>query len=343
MLSITSNTIQIFKKNFSVFKKFLPILPFIVSFLVLYSLYPESFEATWKGRTFYLLFLWLVSIEMVFDCKLGTDKMNKPGSIRTVAFITTLLLPMIYVVVANYCGLNDIIADLAEKNNVYWAEWMSLSTEYLIFAVFLGLIVLAYGGINGLMDFSVSVFFLGAIGVIYTIDNLYPYGRFTPFQIFVPTTAMLAANVLNFMGYQTRFLSPVEDAPFLVVWNSTGSAGFGIAWPCSGVESLLIYAVTILLFLKKTAVPWSQRMIYFLIGAIATYSINVLRIVTFFVVAINEGNYMRFHEYYGQLYSITWIVSYILIIIGSRSLWRKITCCKNSTQDDSDNFRVLPA
>jgi len=119
--------------------------------------------------------------------------------------------------------------------------------------------------------------------------------------------------------------------PVLRVWdpnNPLKSARFGIAWPCAGVESLIIYTVTILLFLKKTAIPWKHGIIYFIIGAIITYFINILRIVTIFLLAAKYGTQSpevwSFHDFYGQLYSITWIISYPLIIIGTRSLWSKI-------------------
>jgi exosortase/archaeosortase family protein len=61
-----------------------------------------------------------------------------------------------------------------------------------------------------------------------------------------------------------------------------------------------------------------------MLGVVVTYFINVLRIVTIFVIGINGGDWMAFHNIYGQLYSITWIVSYPLLIIGSQMLWAKM-------------------
>jgi exosortase/archaeosortase family protein len=137
---------------------------------------------------------------------------------------------------------------------------------------------------------------------------------------------VLAANVLNLMGYRTQLLGFTNNMPTLAVWGSKGGvpAAFQVAWPCSGVDSLLIYTITILLFLKKSAISRVVRIIYFVIGALVTYFINVLRVVTIFVIAANGGGIGPFHRYYGSLYSITWIVSYPLIIIGSRILWSKI-------------------
>jgi thaumarchaeosortase len=345
---------QTVKRNVNVLIILLPVLSFSVPLLILYSLYPYSFEQTYHGRTLQLFFLWLASLEIILSWeKLQKNKVDKLGSVRTVSFIIALLLPTIYVIVANYCGLNAIIEDLARQNispadplRDQHASLVPLSIEYLVFAVLFCSIILRAYGINGLMDFSVSTFFLGIIGVLFTIDNFYPYGKLTPMQIFVPTTATLAANVLNLMGYETTisFVSnhPIYGSmPSLRIEDSQGrSAAAGIAWPCAGVESLLIYTVTILLFLKKTDIPWKHRIIYFVIGAVVTYFINVLRVVTLFVIALNTGSvysteFQRFHNYYGMLYSITWIISYLLIIIGSRALWRKIKNWKTSTKDDA--------
>lgn len=350
MCSIIHNIIQVFKKNMNVLEKLLPIIPFIIPFLILHSLYPDSFQITYQGRALYLLFLWVVSLEIILSWeKIRKTQISTLKSIRTICLIASLLLPTIYVVVANYLGLNAMILEAAKQNNVPLAHLMPLSTEYLVFAVLFVLIILLVYRNKSLMDFSIPMFFLGSIGVIYLIDDLYPYGRFTPFQALVPTTTALAENVLNLMGYQTS-ISVIKNAyygwmPSLRVWdpsNPSKIAIFGIAWPCAGIESLIIYTVTILLFLKKTAIPWKHRIVYFIIGAVITYVINILRIVTVFLISMNGGDVWLFHNYYGWLYSATWIVSYLFIIIGSRILWRKIKNWKNGTHHVSESFKIIP-
>jgi hypothetical protein len=68
--------------------------------------------------------------------------------------------------------------------------------------------------------------------------------------------------------------------------------------------------------------------VYFVFGAAVTYFINALRIVTIFMIAINGGDVGLFHNYYGQLYSLFWIMSYPLMIMGSRALWGRIVTPK---------------
>jgi thaumarchaeosortase len=330
--------LSILKKHTNTLMKLLPLLAFAVPFLWLYLLHPSSFELMWKGRTFELFFVWLILLELILGWEnLQTSKINKLISARTFAFIAALLLPTIYVVISNYFGLNTAIADSAKQSGVPWWESMALSTEYLVFAALFCLTVLLSFGTKGLKDFSVPAFFMGTIGTIYTIDNVYPNGQFTPFQLLVPTTTTLAAAVLNLMGYHTSIIT-IQDAflgnlPRLTAVDPTNpmrSATFDIAWPCAGIESLLIFTVVILLFLKRMPISWKAKIGYFAIGAAVTYSINILRIVTIFTIGMNGEDVTLFHFYYGPLYSVAWIVSYPLIILASQSLWHKITNRKNS-------------
>jgi thaumarchaeosortase len=331
--------LSILKKHTNSIMKLLPLLAFTVPFLWLYFLHPASFELMWKGRTFQLFFIWLIALELILSWEnLQTNKINKPLSARTLAFITTLVLPTVYVVVSNYFGLNTVIADSATQSGVKWANSMPLSTEYLVFAVLFCLIVFLSFGAKGLKDFSVPAFFMIIIGTIYTIDNVYPYGQFTPFQLLVPTTTTLAAAALNLMGYNTTLTTQTDPTqgslPLLTATdpnNPLRSAKFAIAWPCAGIESLLIFTVVILLFLKRMPISWKAKIGYFAIGAAVTYSINILRVVTIFTIGMNGEDVTLFHFYYGPLYSVAWIVSYPLIILANQSLWYKITNRKNST------------
>lgn len=337
-----------FKKHLPMLLRLSPLLAFLVPMLLLYLLNPadsllhpvdprlefsarESFELMWKGRTFQLFFVWLIALELILDWeKLQTSKISKLFSARTLAFITALLLPTIYMVISNYAGLNNSIADFALQSNVHRWNLMPLATEYLVFAILCCLIVFLSFGVKGLKIFSVPLFFVAVVGALYAIDNVYPYEQFTPFQLLVPTTTTLAAGVLQMMGYNTN-LYVVNNLPHLTATdpNTLRSAAFDVAWPCAGIESLLIFTVVVLLFLKRMPISWKAKIGYFAIGAVVTYLINVLRIAAIFIIAIN-GDWRPFHDLYGPLYSIAWIISYPLIILGSQSLWRKLKKNRNS-------------
>ena len=358
-----SNTKNVVDKTIIIINtKLLPIVAFIVPMLILYiclprqqykPMYyfdsgPDSFEKTWQGRTYLLFFLWLFSLETILNWEeLRTEGIQRTKSVRTMAYAVSLLLPTLYVTIINFSGLNYMISRLAENSGigVQWAVLIPLTTEYFVFAVLFAIVILLRYRICRLKNFAISTLFLATIGALYAIDDLYPLGRFTPFQIIVPMTATFAANILNFIGYQTSMTivtnSYYGNMPILGVSNPGNplqSTAFGIAWPCSGVESLLIYTVTILLFLSKSGIRWRYKAIYFAIGAAVTYFINILRIVSIFVISMDTGGgftvpVQRFHDYYGQLYSIVWIISYPLILIGSRVLWGKIRHWKYPRKD----------
>jgi len=322
--------------------KVFPLIAFMIPFVILYFLYPASFELTWKGRTFYLFFIWLVVLEIILNWdRISGTKIQRLKSARALAFIAATALPVLYVLAANYWGLDTAILDFGRSINVSpnVLELLPLSTEYLVLTVLFIFSIAVYYGIDKLGNFSISTFFLSMIGMVYTIDNLYPWGRFTPFQILVPTTTMLAAGVLGLLGFGTSitYINSAEMGSLtrLEVKALSGKIqGFNIAWPCSGVESLLIYSVTILLFLKNSSIPWKHRIVYFVFGAAITYLINALRIATIFIIAINGGDWGVFHNYYGQLYSLFWIMSYPLIIVATRTLWGKIFTPKTGFKQD---------
>jgi thaumarchaeosortase len=317
--------------------RFIPFFSLIIPFAILYYLDPKSFEATWKGRTFYLFFLWIVTLEAIVNWeKIGRTKLTKKASIRTIVFVAVMVVPTLYVIAANYYGLNTAILDFASREwqvLMYW--YVPLSVEYLVFTILFALLVFLEYGIEGLSNSAISVFFLGVIGLIYIIDTLYPYGRFTPFQFLVPATSMLAAMMLGMMGYIPKLTFMERDPIYgsltkLEIKDSLGKrTSFNIAWPCSGIDSLLIYSVTILLFLKNNGMRLWQKIVLFVVGAVVTYFINALRIVSIFLLGATYGvgstQVSEFHNFYGQLYSITWIVCYPLIIVGIQILshWLK--------------------
>ena len=339
---MVQNILEIIKKHSNLLLKVLPIVAFAVPFLWLYGLDAASFEAMWKGRTFQLFFIWLISLELILGWEsLQGSKLGKLVSARTFAFIAALVLPTLYVAASYYWGLNAAIANWATQSQITWANTMPLSTEYLAFAaMFCAIIFLAFG-FKGLKAFSVPAFFLIIVGVIYTIDNVYPYGQFTPFQIFVPTTTALAAAILNLMGYTTNITyaqsSMQGTMPLLTATNphNFATATFSIAWPCAGIESFLIFTVVILLFLKRMPISLKGKIGYFAFGAAVTYIINAFRIVNIFTAGMvygeNSVQVQDIHFYYGPLYAVAWIVSYPLLILVSQSVWRRIRKPKQAT------------
>ncbi len=337
MNSLISQILTKIRSHSSVLIKLLPLFAFVIPLILLYWLdLPDpylgpssqfSFQLMWKGRTFELFFIWLVALEFILsweNIKLKINNQNKAG---LAAVVIALLLPTSYVIAEYYFGLNWAIANASKQIGVAFFLSMPLAIEYLVFSVLCCMITFLFFGKKGLIGFALPALFACLVGLIYAIDNVFPYGQFTPFQLLVPTTATLAAFVLGLIGYAV--LPGTENGmPTLQVTGSLGTAKFAIAWPCAGIESLLIFTAVSLLFLQRMPLSWKAKVGYFAVGAGVTYFINVLRIATIFTIGteygINSSQVQVFHYYYGPLYAIIWIVSYPLIILLSQGLWRKI-------------------
>lgn len=323
---------------FTLLLKLLPFISFTIPLALVYVMNPfdaslnvtvqASFELMWKGRTFQLFFIWLIALELILGWENITSKINLQNKTRTTAFVIALTLPSLYIL-SEFNGLNEALAAWSNQSGITFADSMPLAIEYLVFSALFILMVFISNDKKGIIDFILPVIFVALIGILYTIDNLFPYGKFTPFQLFVPTTASLAAGVLRFMGYTV--VPGVETAtgmPTLDVSGSTGTALFSIAWPCAGIESLLIFTAVSLLFLKRMHFSFKTKLGLFLIGATITYIINIFRIAQIFIIGTQYGTYSSevnsFHYYYGPLYAMAWIVLYPLLIIFLTVVWQKI-------------------
>ncbi len=329
------NTIDHYK---AFFLKVLPLAAFIVPLAALYLVNPfdaalnvsaqASFELMWKGRTFQLFFIWLISLELILGWENITSKINLQNKPRLALFAAALVLPSLYVLI-EFLGLNSTLTAWCSQSGVAFSSSMPLAVEYLAFSAMLLLLTLLGYGKKGLTHFALPAIFVALVGVIYTIDNMFPYGQFTPFQLLVPTTASLAGGVLGWMGYSVvQGVEALTGMPTLEVTGAAGSATFAIAWPCAGIESLLIFTAVALLFLKRMNFSLKTKVSFFVLGAAVTYLINVLRITQIFVLGMQYGEYSAqveaFHYYYGPLYAMAWIVAYPLILTAATVGWQKI-------------------
>jgi thaumarchaeosortase len=304
-----------------------PLVSLTVPLLWLFLLNPASFEALWKGRTFEFFFVWLILLELILGWQtLQKRRINKPTKNKLTILLIALLLPTLYVVISNYFGLNVAIVDASKQVGIYWYNDMPAAIEYLVFAGFFSLMTLFILGGKGLKSFAIPTLFAVTVGAVFIIDSVFPNGQFAPFQFLVPATTMLASSTLGLMGFSATLDLSQGNLPQLTVAdpsNPLKTVSFGIAWPCAGIESLLIFTVTILLFLKRMPISWQAKIGYFAFGAGVTYLINILRIVSIYLFTLDGGDVNVFHQTVGPLYPIAWIVTYPLIVLGSQSLWNR--------------------
>jgi exosortase/archaeosortase family protein len=289
------------------------------------------FELTWKGRMFLLVFLWIILVESAMDWKEFVDEKPKNRYI-VIASLICALVPTFYVLATNFLGLDlsilkighDVFGILSVRGanepwdflHLFWP----ISCEYIVFAVFfISAVMLAYKT-KGLKTLSISLALLGGIGVAYMFDTIYPFGVFKPLQAFALPTAAVAAALFDLLGYTVRLVFPAYgfeySLPSLTVTVGSDSASVAIAWACAGVQSLLLYLIIILVFFRKADISAFRKLAYFIIGLFGTFFVNVLRVFSIIIIMLNSGNEagMVFHNTYGEIYSVIWILLFILLI-----------------------------
>jgi exosortase/archaeosortase family protein len=288
------------------------------------------FELTWKGRMFLLVFLWIMLIESAMDWKQFVDEKPENRYI-IIASLVCALIPTFYVLATNFFGLDLTVLQIGHDAGIlsftstnepwdflhlYWP----VSCEYIVFAVFfISAALLAYKT-KGLKTLSISFALLGGIGVAYMFDTVYPFGVFEPLQAFALPTAAVAAALFDLLGYTVRLAFPAYgfdySLPSLTVTVGGETASVAIAWACAGVQSLLLYVVIILVFFKKADISAFRKLAYFIIGLFGTFFVNVLRVFSIVLIMLNSGSEagMTFHNTYGEMYSVIWILLFIMLI-----------------------------
>lgn len=344
--------------------KILVPLFFILSVATLYYFEPASFEESWKGRISYMIFLWILILELAMSWRKLSKKKFTP--VRIIALVLALMGPILYITAFFRLGLNsnviqlgEILGDytgLEERAGIYTSSFVKfhlpISFEHIVLSFLFTISIWLMYGFNGIRKTSISLFFIWAIGTFYMIDTFYPFNTFTILQSLSPLTTCCAAFVLNVMGYDIK----VHNGVVLYDPNvlSRRFPNIEVNWPCSGIHSLIIYTLIIFLFIKNVkfkplelpinakrksvslihpVIPgWLFRLISrsyiflktnfvlitaFLIGAIGTFLVNVLRIVSIIVIMLKYGMNpaFLFHSYYGELYFLAWILIYPSIII----------------------------
>lgn len=90
-----------------------------------------------------------------------------------------------------------------------------------------------------------------------------------------------------------------------------------VFWPSTGINSMIIYMLTILLFINSVSFSIKRKAIIFVVGAVGTFMANVLRIVTISKIGLENGALaaQHFHDYYGEFFFISWMMIYLAIIV----------------------------
>jgi hypothetical protein len=202
---------------------FIPIL--LIFFLDLFNVEATAafnqsfmFELTWKGRMFYLFFMWLFLLETILDWKTIIQKQPTfQNRFRILLTCIFMIIPTVYILSFNFLGLNQTIINLGQTLKIIpnlINDW-TLTIEYLVLVSCFILATWSAYGIAGLKSFAISLSLLAGIGVIYLVDTIRPYGSLEPMQLLTLPTVAYAAGLLDLLGYSVTL---VYQSPTALTW-----------------------------------------------------------------------------------------------------------------------------
>jgi thaumarchaeosortase len=176
------------------------------------------------------------------------------------------------------------------------------------------------------------------------IDTFYPYGTFTALQSLVPVTTSGVTAILNLLGYTTETWPAGQEGLYLEVSLGSGNPYTAIiAWSCAGSHSLFLYSFMIMLFLRGTSISQMRKIVYVAVGAAGTFFVNILRIVTIYVIGIGSGDSPAklFHEFYGEFFFIAWMFIYLtaVFLFETRVIGR-FSGTQKHDQSDTDKSQL---
>jgi len=202
-----------------------------------------------------------------------------------------------------------------------------LAMDYLTYA--------AYCVLATAVLYSASSILLMATPVIYTVgsaildmmDAFFPEDSLAFLQVWVYLIWNVVVFILGLTGFQTNTTSqPLKGTITppslwlrgnrLTLYGLKGTMPLVIYWPSSGVVSMLVYSLVILVLMVKLDASKTRKIIYAVIGAAGTYLVNVTRI-TLIVIYITyiSLDFEAFHASIGEVLFIAWIFIYLILVI----------------------------
>jgi len=173
------------------------------------------------------------------------------------------------------------------------------------------------------------IYVLGS-GVLDMMDAFFPEDSLAFLQIWVYLIWDVVVFLLSLMGYHTNInpvAGPITTPSLLLqgnrlfLWGPKGFITLAIYWPSSGVVSMIVYSLVIIVLMVKLEAPRKRKLIYATIGAAGTYLVNVIRITLIVLyVTFVSLDVEAFHQSIGEVLFISWIFIYLLFVIHMENM-----------------------
>jgi len=307
-----------------------PLLFLVFPVIFLMAIDPASFSFVWFvgrqiGRAGFLFLFFLVAWDFHDSRKKLKATKGRP---RYVLAVMVLLVLLVYywervfnipftdnlrVYVTSQLGVSEKspLSFLLAMDFMFYALYCAVATAILYSPKAVPLIV------------TPIIYALGS-GILDMMDAFFPEDSLAFLQVWVYVIWNVVIFLLSVIGYHTN-VNPWAPVPRpgillqgnkLYLWGEQGFITLAIFWPSSGVVSMIVYSLVIIVLMVKLDAPRKRKLVYAAIGAAGTYLVNVIRITLIILyVTYISLDVEAFHQSIGEVLFIAWIFIYLLLVI----------------------------
>jgi len=198
-----------------------------------------------------------------------------------------------------------------------------LAMDYLVYAIFSLCIVAVFYGPRSIRSMITPATYAIGSGVLDLMDAFYPEDSLAFMQSWVYLIWNVVVGILVVLGF--RIASPGSVTPpsillrgnQLSLWGYKGFIRILIYWPSSGVVSMIMCGIVLIILLIKLDAPMQRKVTYAAIGALGTYFANVLRITLIILyVTYISLDVKTFHDSIGEIIFLTWMLGFLYLVIS---------------------------
>ena len=193
------------------------------------------------------------------------------------------------------------------------------AANYCVYLLGLFLIFFRF---NALKEaFSPLFLIAAAISINFVSSSIEPL-----FNPYIPYFASFIADTLKTIGIGVR-ISP-RSPTIMVLQTLKGPLTLQFVWGCVGFASMFIFSIIIIIVLAESPGNFKTKALWYVLGIVGTFFLNILRVVLIFVTDYFYGYEVGafFHYFIGYILFITWTSVFLYIFqkktLGPRLLSR---------------------
>ena len=326
-----------------------PLLVLIIPVVFLMIIDPNSFAFIWFcereiGRAGFLFLFFLVA----WDFHDSRERFKMRRSKWRYALAGVVLIGLLVFYVETVFNTDALRVWVTSQLGVAQESPLSflLGLEFLFYAAFCVLVTAILYSPSSTLLMATPVIYAVGSGILDLMDAFFPEDSLAFMQIWVYVIWDVVVFILSLLGYHTRVAAFSSSVPPSVLLQGNrlflrgyrGDMTLVIFWPSSGVVSMIVYSLVILVLMVKLDAPRPRKALYAAFGAIGTYFVNVIRImfIVLYVTYISL-DFEAFHQSIGEVLFIAWIFIYLLLVIRMENArYKKQTPAESPTRPTRD-------